>query len=77
MKQSTLSIRINRKNQNHHLWNNNGKWWCHLTVHHPDYTTERRRLSLNTRDVNIARFLRDSLFHVYGAGNFNPRREAV
>ena len=62
MKQSTLSIRINRKNQNHHLWNNNGKWWCHLTLHHPDYTSERRRLSLNTRDLDVARQRRDRLF---------------
>ena len=77
MKQSKLSVRVNRKNANHHLWDNNGKWWCHLTVHKPDYTAERHRFPLHTRDVNIARFLRDSLFHVYGAGNFNPRREAV
>jgi hypothetical protein len=62
MKQSTLSVRVNRKNQNHHLWNNNGKWWCHLTLHHPDYTSERRRLSLNTRDLDVARQRRDRLF---------------
>ena len=77
MKQSKLSVRVNRKNKNHHLWDNNGKWWCHLTVHKPDYTAERHRVSLHTRDVNIARFLRDSLFHAYGAGNFNPWREAI
>ena len=62
MKQSKLSIRVNRKNANHHLWNNNGKWWCHLTLHHPDYTSERRRLSLNTRDLDVARQRRDRLF---------------
>ena len=62
MKESILSVRINRNNQNHHLWNNNGKWWCHLTVHKPDYTVERHRVSLNTRDVNEARQRRDKLF---------------
>jgi len=46
----------------HHLWNNNGKWWCHLTIHHPDYTSERCRLSLNTRDLDVARQRRDRLF---------------
>jgi hypothetical protein len=61
MKQSKLSVRVNRKNANHHLWDNNGKWWCHLTVHKTDYTVERRRFSLNTRDVNIARERRDRL----------------
>ena len=62
MKQSKLSVRVNRKNANHHLWNNNGKWWCHLTLHHPDYTSERRRLSLNTRNLDVARQRRDRLF---------------
>ena len=62
MKQSTLSIRINRKNQNHHLWSNNGKWWCHLTAHKPDYTAERHRFPLHTRDVSEARQRRDKLF---------------
>ena len=62
MKQSKLSVRVNRKNANHHIWDNNGKWWCHLTVHHPDYTTERRRLSLNTRDLHVAKQRRDKLF---------------
>jgi len=62
MKQSKLSVRVNRKNANHHIWDNNGKWWCHLTLHHPDYTSERRRLSLNTRDLDVARQRRDRLF---------------
>ncbi|RTZ79758.1 MAG: hypothetical protein DSZ01_03190, partial [Gammaproteobacteria bacterium] len=57
-----LSVRVNRKNQNHHLWNNNGKWWCHLTVHKPDYTSERHRVPLHTRNVSAARQRRDKLF---------------
>lgn len=61
MSQSKLSVRVNRKNKNHHLWNNNGKWWAHLTVHHPDYTAERKRVPLHTRDIETARQRRDEL----------------
>ena len=62
MKKSKLSVRINRSNPNHHLWNNNGKWWCHLTTHNPDYTAERHRVPLHTRDLAEARIRRDALF---------------
>ena len=62
MSKTKLSVRINRKNENHHLWNNNGKWWCHLTAHKSDYTSERQRIPLHTRDVNEARQRRDQLF---------------
>jgi len=62
MSKTKLSVRINRKNENHHLWNNNGKWWCHLTAHKSDYTAERQRIPLHTRDVIEARQLRDKLF---------------
>ena len=61
MKHSKLSVRVNRNNPNHHLWNNNGKWWCHLTVHNSDYTSERKRIPLHTRDIKSARIRRDKL----------------
>jgi hypothetical protein len=48
-------------NVNHHLWNNHGTWWCHLTLHLSDFTKLRWRLSLDTRDVDHARQIRDSL----------------
>jgi flagellar hook-associated protein FlgK len=38
-------------NPDHHIWNNHGTWWCHFTVHHSDYTAERVRVSLRTRDL--------------------------
>ena len=75
MKQSKLSVRVNRKNQNHHLWNNNGKWWAHLTLHHPDYTSERRRIPLHTRDIKAARQLRDELFLKWAGAEL--RKEAA
>lgn len=62
----TLSVRIGT-NPDHHLWNNNGTWWCHYTEHRPDFTKERVRRSLHTGDVRIARFLRDSLLIASGA----------
>ena len=59
---SHLSLRLNPANPDHHLWNNNGTWWVHYTVHPTAFTKERVRLSLATRDVGEARRRRDSLF---------------
>ena len=57
-----IALRINDGNQNHHLRNNRGVWWCHVTVHKPDATAERLRFSLRTRDLCRARTLRDRIF---------------
>ncbi len=46
-------------NPDHNIWNNNGTWWLHATVHHPDYTKERVRVSLGTKDREEARLRRD------------------
>lgn len=62
----TLSVRCHPGNPNHHLWNNNGTFWCHFTIHLPDFTKERLRLSLGTGDVNHARRLRDALMALFG-----------
>lgn len=66
----TASIRILADNPNHHLWNNNGTFWCHYTLHLPDYTKRRVRLSLGTTCVLRARKLRDQLLRqaLQGAG---------
>jgi len=55
-----LALRFG-ENPDHHLWNNNGTWWCHYTEHLPNYTKRRVRLSLHTHDRSVARILRDSL----------------
>lgn len=60
--QTKIALRINDENINHHLWNNRGVWWCHVTVHKPDATAERLRFSLKTRDIKKARTLRDRIF---------------
>lgn len=57
---ATLSIRATA-NPNHHLWFNNGTWWVHYTEHLSDFTKRRVRRSLHTKEVGIARVLRDSL----------------
>ncbi len=67
--QPTLAIRTNPGNPNHHLFNNHGTWWCHYTIHRPDYTKQRVRISLRTRNAYTARRRRD---RVLGNGNEHP-----
>ena len=62
IKTTRLAVRVDDANPNHHLWNNNGTWWCHFSVHWPDDTVERIRCSLKTRDIDKARRRRDRLF---------------
>ncbi|MFH0952920.1 MAG: hypothetical protein V1873_01175 [Verrucomicrobiota bacterium] len=57
-----LSVRIPSGNPDHHIWNNNGIWFVHYTVHLPDYTKRRVRSSLGTRAKDEARKRRDELF---------------
>jgi len=56
-----LAIRLNPANPDHHLWNNNGTWWCHYTVHPTPLTKQRIRASLGTKDLSEARLRRDRL----------------
>jgi len=56
-----LSIRTNRTNPNHHLWNNNGVWFIHYVVHPTPHTKERIRRSLKTTSVEQARQKRDAV----------------
>lgn len=73
-----LVLRRNAQNPNHHLWNNNGTWWCHATVHLPDLTKRRLRISLRTSFLEKARLRRDTVF-ARGIGNECPtaKRRAV
>ncbi|MAS94584.1 MAG: hypothetical protein CMO55_15400 [Verrucomicrobiales bacterium] len=59
----TLATRTKEENPNHHLWNNRGTWWCHFTLHRPDFTAERVRVSLKTRNLETARSRRDELLN--------------
>ncbi len=59
--QGRLAVRVDSTNPDHHLWNNRGTWWCHFTLHKADYTAQRIRVSLKTRDQVEARSRRDEL----------------
>jgi hypothetical protein len=73
MENETLAVRIDSANPDHHLWNNNGSWWCHYTAHYADNTAERIRVSLRTGNVEEARERRDQLFTELGEP-FSPVR---
>ncbi len=61
-----LAVRVDSSNPDHHLWNNRGTWWCHFTLHKADYTAQRVRVSLKTRDQREARLRRDELLAAMG-----------
>jgi hypothetical protein len=58
---SRLSLRVNEANRRHHLWNNNGTWWIHYTLHFADYTAQRIRRSLKTSELEEAIRQRDAI----------------
>jgi hypothetical protein len=62
MNSSKIVLRINTANPNHHLYNNNGTWWCHYTEHRQDFTKHRIRVSLETPNLPTARVRRDRWF---------------
>jgi len=62
MNSSKIVLRINAANPNHHLYNNNGTWWCHYTEHRLDFTKHRIRMSLQTPSLPAARAKRDRWF---------------
>lgn len=55
------SLRVRTSNPNHHLWNNNGTWYVHYTVHPTPITKSRIRASLETKSLAIARRRRDEI----------------
>ena len=75
--QTKIALRINDDNPNHHLWNNRGVWWCHVTVHKPDTRAERLRFSLKTRDIEKARARRDKISPPFSSISALPPRKAV
>lgn len=56
-----LAIRVQAENRLHHLWDNNGTWWIHYTIHPDAYTKQRVRRSLGTRDLTVALLRRDAI----------------
>jgi hypothetical protein len=58
---------VNQSNPDHHIWSNNGTWWCHLTVYKAGYIKERIRVSLGTKCREEARLRRDILWRALRA----------
>jgi hypothetical protein len=56
-----LTIRSSKNNPNHHLWFNNGTWWCHFTLKSTVGTSARKRISLKTKDLENAKTRRDKI----------------
>jgi hypothetical protein len=61
MNSPKIVLRINAANSNHHLWNNNGTWFVHYTIHPTPLTKQRMRKSLRTKNLIQARARRDQL----------------
>lgn len=61
------SLRVRPSNPNHHLWNNNGTWYVHYTVHPTPFTKSRIRASLETKSLEVARRRRDEILFRAGA----------
>lgn len=61
MARGFLSARIDDTNRLHHLWNNNGTWWIHYTLHW-DHRKRRIRRSLQTVEPREAIARRDAIF---------------
>jgi len=59
--QPQISRRQKSGGPNHHLWNNHGTWWLHVTFHLPDGTAKRQRTNLKTSDLTEAQLKRDTL----------------
>jgi hypothetical protein len=57
----SLAIRLNPANPDHHLWENNGTWFVHYTIHPTPFTKQRVRKSLRTKNLIQARARRDQL----------------
>jgi len=71
------SIRVDQKNEKHHLWCNNGTWWVHYTVHF-DHRKRRVRRSLRTRSLPEAILRRDALLlRIASDGDLVPERRPL
>lgn len=65
-----LALRVDTTNPDHHIWNNNGTYWCHYTIHLPDFTKRRMRTPLKTKDLCEARQRRDQILGGYRQDQF-------
>lgn len=60
-----LKMRAVEKNPNHHIWNNNGTWYCNFTLVSESGKESRVRNSLYADNVEDARRRRDKMILLY------------
>jgi RNA polymerase primary sigma factor len=58
---------VDKKNPNHHIWLNNGTWYCKFTLELANGETSTICNSFDTKDVMVARKMRDNLILLYNA----------
>jgi hypothetical protein len=61
----TLAIRSVAHKLNHHLWNNNGTWFCKFRVRAAGGSVQRINQSLQTKCIEDARLRRDELMQAF------------
>ncbi|KAB2642522.1 MAG: sigma-70 family RNA polymerase sigma factor [Verrucomicrobia bacterium] len=64
-KTAGLAMRSVESNPNHHIWNNNGIWFCNLMVKSAAGQSKRIRESLHTKNVDEARMRRDAMIRLH------------
>ena len=72
-----VAVRVNPANPRHHLWNNNGTWFVHYTVHPTPLTKQRLRFSLCTKRIDEARRKRDRLLYQLASGRDSTQQTAA
>jgi hypothetical protein len=63
MKSKIVELPDRRYGANHHIWDNNGTWWCHLSLERRTGPAKRVRFSLRTNSVREARKRRDLIMN--------------
>jgi hypothetical protein len=63
VKSKIISLPDRKYGANHHIWDNNGTWWCHLSIECRTGPAKRIRFSLRTNDVREARKRRDQIMN--------------
>ena len=63
MKNKIVELPDRKYGANHHIWDNNGTWWCHLSLERRSGPAKRIRFSLRTNNVREARKRRDLMMN--------------
>ena len=63
VKKKIVALPDRKYGANHHIWDNNGTWWCHLSLARRTGRAKRIRFSLRTDNVGEARKRRDLIMN--------------